>query len=252
MTDDLELLKKRLTELANKSYNSGIFVFTDFLGLAEQSVFSEIKREISHVKYTEFGGTPGTERVMIRFGDPDELGYELPYPISAVKVAPVSPKFADRLTHRDFLGAILNLGIERHTVGDIAIVDNVGYVFAKEDIAQYICRELIRIKRTDVTCSITEDLPAGQLYRTEPRTVQISSERLDAVIAKAFSLSRDDAQSLFKKRLVFISGKCSENTSYTPKIGDVISVRGQGRFIYKGYSSTSKKGKLNVILDLYV
>ena len=50
MTDDLELLKKRFIELANKSYNSGIFTFTDFLGLGEQSAFSEIKKEVSHVR----------------------------------------------------------------------------------------------------------------------------------------------------------------------------------------------------------
>lgn len=252
MTEDLELLRKRLVELAKKSYNSGIFVFTDFLGLAEQSVFSEIKREVSGIPYATFGGAEGAERIMIRFGSEEELGYELPFPISTLKIAPQSPKFADKLCHRDFLGALLNLGIERSTLGDIVIIDNVGYLFAKEDMAEYVSRELVRVKHTDVAVSIVDTLPEGVLYKTEPRTVQASGERLDSVIAKVFCLSREEAQSLFKKRLVFVCGKCVESTSYIPKVGEVISVRGKGRMIYRGYSSLSRKGKLNINVDLYV
>ena len=88
------------------------------------------------------------------------------------------------------------------------------------------------------------DLPEGELYKTEELTVQISSERLDAVIARVFSLSREDAQSLFSKRLVFASGREIESTSYSPKEGEKISVRGYGRFIYRGVKNLSKKGKL--------
>ena len=100
--------------------------------------------------------------------------------------------------------------------------------------------------------SIAEELPEGELYRREVRRIQISSERLDAVIAKTFSLSRDDAQALFARGLVFVGGRCIESVSYTPKQGDVISVRGHGRMVYRGFDSLSKKGKLNAIVELYV
>lgn len=252
MTDDTELLKKRFIELANKSYNAGIFVFTDFLGLSEQSAFSEIKKEIRGIPYTAFGGAEGTERVMIRFGSEEDLGYEVPFPISVIKAEPVSQKFADKLTHRDFLGAILNLGIERSTVGDIAIIDNVGYIFASEDIAEYITSSLNRVKHTDMRLKIVDKLPEGELYKTETRRVQANGERIDAIIAKVFGLSRDDSSTLFKKRLVFVDGRCTENTSYIPKEGEVISVRGHGRMIYRGYDSFTKKGKMNIVVDLYV
>lgn len=252
MTADTELLKKRFIELARKSYNAGIFTFTDFLGLAEQSAFNEIKRELRGINYECFGGAEGAERVIVRFGSEEELGYSMPYPISVVKAEPVSAKYADKLTHRDFLGAILNLGIERDTVGDIVIIDNVGYIFALESMAKYISDGLIKVKRTDVTSTITDTLPEGQLYRTERRTVQISGERLDAVVARVFSLSREDAQLLFKKRLIFADGREIDSSSYAPKVGERISVRGHGRFIYLGTQSLSRKGKLNVAIDLYV
>lgn len=252
MTNEQELLKKRFIELATKSERGGYYAYTDFLGLSEQSVFNEAKRSFGKVRYTLFGGAAGCERMVVRFGDPEELGYEEDFPISIIKAEPKSAKFADKLTHRDFLGALLNLGIERKTLGDIVILDNVGYIFAEEEIAGYIVSSLEKIKHTDVRTMITDTLPEGELFRTERLKVQVAGERLDAVISKVYSLSREESLSLFRKRLVFVSGRLQENNSYTPKDGDVISVRGHGRFIYRGFSSLSRKGKLNVDIDIYV
>ena len=121
LNDDERLLYARLKELAERS--DGRFTFTDFLGLAEQSVLTEVLRDI-RVRYELFGGADGAERVMARFGDEDELYYSEPFPIDIIRVSPRSQKFANQLTHRDFLGAILNLGIERRCVGDIVIREN--------------------------------------------------------------------------------------------------------------------------------
>ncbi len=248
-----ELLLKRFSELARKSSEHGYYVFTDFLGLSEQSVFAAAKIHFPKgTHYTLFGGTDGCERIMIRFGNPDEFGYEEKFPISVIMAKPKAAKFADKLSHRDFLGSLMNLGIERSCLGDIVIIDNVGYIFAKEDMAKYICESLTKIKHTDVTCSISENLPAGELFKTETVKIQLSGERADAAVAKVFGLSREDALSLFKKRLVFVSGKECENNSYAPKPGDIISVRGYGRFIYKGPAGLSKKGKLNIEIEKYI
>ena len=252
MTEEEQLIKKRLLELARKSDGGGYYTFSDFLGVAEQSLFAQIKPSLRNGSYAVFGGAEGCERIMVRFGDSDDIGYEVPYPISVIKVEPKAAKFADKLTHRDFLGAILNLGIERKTLGDIVIRDNVGYIFANESISEYIASSLERVKRTDVKNSIIDSIPEGELFKTEERSIQISGERLDAIVAKVFSLSREEAQSLFKKRLVFVSGRLTENVSYTPKENETVSVRGFGRFIYKGVYGLSKKGKLNVSIQLYV
>ena len=252
MSDELDLLKRRFVELARRSDHSGIFTFTDFLGLAEQAAFAEVSREIFGIAYTRFGGAEGAERVMIRFGSEDDLGYSQPYPISLIKCAPLSQKYAERLTHRDFLGAIMNLGIERDTLGDIVIMDNVGYIFVLEDMASYIADSLTKVRRTDVKSEVTETLPEGELYRTERRNIQANGERLDALVAKVFSLSREEAQSLFKKRLVFADGRQIDSTSYIPRGNEKISVRGHGRFIYVGPQSLTRKGKINIAVDVYI
>ena len=252
MNDEAELLKKRLRELYDKADRGAYFTFTDFLGLAEQSIFNEVATKFSPMYFTRFGGAEGAERIMIRFGNPEEIGYDAPFPISCVKIQPLAQKFADKLTHRDFLGALMNLGIERRTLGDVVIRDNVGYVFADEKIAEFITDELSKVKRTDVKATVADDVPSGELYRTEDKRIQIQSERLDAVIAKTYSLSREDAQNLVRRSLVFVNGKETTSCSYVPKEDDKISVRGHGRFIYRGFDSTSRKGKLNAIVSVYV
>lgn len=251
MNEDFELLAKRFVELARKAEGGAYYTFTDFLGLAEQATFSDVRRQIN-VKFSSFGGAEGAERVMIRFGDENEIGYDVPFPIVCIKAEPLSQKFADKLTHRDFLGALLNLGIERSTLGDIVIIDNVGYIFAKEDIADYIVSTLRRVKHTEVRLGIAETLPMGELYSTETKRITLQSERIDAIIAKVYMISRDDSLSLVKRRLVYVDGRLCESPSYTPKAGEVISVRGYGRMIYRGYDYTTKKGKLAILVDIYV
>lgn len=252
MSYELELLKKRFLELYAKADRGGYFTFTDFLGLAEQSALGEVMTKFSPASVTRFGGAIGAERVMVRFGNSAEIGYEAPFPIKCVRIEPLSQKFADKLTHRDFLGALMNLGIERSTLGDVVIRDNVGYVFADEEMAKFIAGEITKVKRTDVKAYVVEDVPSGELYKTEDKRIQIQSERIDAVIAKTYSLSRDDAQALIKRSLVFANGREVTSPSYTPRADDKISVRGHGRLIYRGFDSTSRKGKLNATVSVYV
>lgn len=251
MTEDRELFIRHLADLSRRADSGCYYTFTRFLGLAEQSALREAAPRLA-VPPVLFGGCEGAERVIARFGDREEIGYDEPFPIVCLEIAPRSQKFADKLTHRDFLGALLNLGLEREMLGDIVIRDNVGYLFCHADMAEHVTAELERVKHTDVVCTPAEELPEGELYRTERRRVQASGERLDAVVAKLFSLSREEGQALFARGLVYADGREITRPSYTPKAGERISVRGHGRFIYLGYESTTRKGKLNIELDLYV
>ena len=251
MAEDLDFLRKRLCELARRAEGGAYFTFTDFLGLPEQSVLASVRTGLRGVKITTFGGAAGAERIMARFGNEEDIGYDLPFPIVALRVAPVSQKFAEKLTHRDFLGSLLALGIERDTLGDISVIDNVGYVFAKEDIAPFIAESLFRVRHTEVVVTKEENPPLELMYKTEERHIQIASERLDAVLARVLCLSREDAQRLFPKKLVYVNGSLCESLSYTPKEGDKISVRGFGKMIYGGVTGLTRKGRLNVKIQLY-
>lgn len=253
MADDRELqqLKKRLMELAERSYEQGIYTFTPFLGLSEQQAFYEIQREVSYAGARMEGGSPLCERKMLRFGSAENLGYEAPYPIVCIKVCPVMERFAEQLTHRDYLGAIMNLGIERSTVGDIFIQGKEAVVFCQESIASYLIRQLMQVRHTQVSCSETEAAKELKAPETENVILSVSSARIDAVVAKIYNLARSQSMELFRAGRVYVNGRLTEHNSYALKEGDGVTVRGFGRFRYTGEQGETRKGRVRVSVEVY-
>ncbi len=246
-----ELLKKRFRDLARKCYDKNQYTFTGFLALADQACFYDMEKELSYVPHKVFGGSELCERVMVRFGSEDELGYEEEFPIACIEAKPLAAKFADDLTHRDFLGALMNLGIERSTLGDIWLRENTGYIFCTQGMADFIIENLNKIKHTSVRCGRAKEIPdSSDLDRTELK-IQISSERIDGVLAKVYRLSRSEAIELFRQKKVFVGGRFCENNSQILRKGDIISVRGYGKFEYLGQQGVSKKGKIHATVMCY-
>ena len=151
---DEAVFKKKLLELASRANGSGRCTFTPFLGLAEQNILRCAEKELSGVIRTEFGGADGCERIMVRFGDPEDCGCACPFPIRCIRAIPRSKKFAEQLTHRDILGSLMALGIDRNRTGDIAVRENEIYIFCTEQIAPYIAENFVSARRTDLSCDI--------------------------------------------------------------------------------------------------
>lgn len=247
----MELLKKRLAELADKSYRTNQYVFTNFLSLAEQTAFYEMQRELSYVPFTAFGGADNCERVMLRFGSAEYLGYEEPFPIRCIQAEPLIEKFADEFSHRDFLGAIMNLGIEREVVGDIVLKGKTAYIFCTEKLAPYLAENLVQVKHTSMKCQILKEAPDVLKPVLEKKEVVAASQRIDAVLGKLYNLSRSQSILAFREKKVFVNGRQCENNSYQLKNGDVVSFRGFGKLIYEGVKYETKKGKLCAEVSVY-
>ena len=115
-----ELFQKRMSELSKKAFFRGILTFSDFLDLNQQNILHSLCRSLEDngVRIRLFGGYETAERQMAAFV-PDafcceeEFDYQEDYPISCIKISPLNKKFSDVLTHRDYLGSILNLGLDR-------------------------------------------------------------------------------------------------------------------------------------------
>ena len=97
------MTKERLKDLAEVSFSQGRYTFTHFLSLAEQDEFYTIEPELRYAGITVSGGCDGAERQMIRFGNPEEFGYEEEFPISCIHCRPMAAKFAEKCNHRDVL-----------------------------------------------------------------------------------------------------------------------------------------------------
>ena len=248
---ELQQLKNRFRDLADKSFQQNMFTFTGFLGLSEQDAFWQVERELHFAGCVLFGGYEGADRVMVRFGNEDDLGYEVPFPICCIHIRPLVAKFADKLSHRDFLGALMNLGIERSTIGDIKVGDKEAYLFCQESIAEYICENLGQIKHTHVKCEVTENFAEVAQEEPENKTIQVSSARVDAVIAKVYNKSRNDCLELFRTGKVFINGRLCENNSRLLKIGETVNARGYGKFVLVGEPRETRKGKLAIEVSVF-
>lgn len=249
-----KLLQRRLIDQANIAYNKGICLFSDFLNLYEQNIFISLKNELPAIKYYTFGGFDDAERKMICFcGDEaaDDIA-DIDFPLSCIKISPVNKKFSSPLGHRDFLGSILSLGIDRGKIGDILVKDNEGYAFVHRQISNYLTEQLCQIKHTIVTAVIIEHNDFD--YKPEMKEIvgTVSSIRLDSILAVALGKPRSSLKGLVESGKVFVGGKLIESGSYTLKENDIVSVRGFGRFIFCGSSHQTKKGRYLIKVLLYI
>lgn len=249
--EEEERLKRRFIELAEKSYRQGIYLFTGFMGLGEQTIFHQAAARFAHVPFRLFGGHVSCERVAARFGDAKMMGYEAEFPIVCLEIRAAAPKFAENLGHRDYLGALINLGIERSVLGDIFVAEKAAYAYVQEGMAAFICENLDRVRHTTVVCGRVETVPEEALPRLEAATVNVASNRLDAVVSAVYHLSRSQSMELFRAGRVFIEGRLCENNSAQPKPGEIVSVRGFGRFVYEGVLHETKKGRYAMQVKLY-
>lgn len=247
------ILQRRFLDLANAAMRRGCCLFSDFLNLNEQNLLNSMKQELPRIKYFAYGGFQEAERKILCFcGDETfEQGEDITFPIACIKITPVNSKFSDTLSHRDFLGAVLNLGLERSTLGDILIINNEGYLFCRDTIQEFITDQLVKVKHTMVTASVIEKKDFNYTPTLKEMVGTVSSIRLDSILSLAFHQSRSSLTGLIAGGKVFVNSKCALSNSYNLKENDVVSVRGLGKFIYAGTSYQTKKGRYSVRLLLY-
>lgn len=248
---EVQQLKNRFRDLAERSYSQGIFTFTGFLGLSEQEIFWQQERELHYAGYVLEGGCQGADRVIVRFGSEAQLGYQVPFPIVCIHISPLMQKFADELSHRDFLGALMNLGIDRSTLGDIKVGDKEAYLFCLDTVSNFICENLTQVRHTHVSCSPTEDYAAIPQEEPEIMSIQVQSLRVDAVLAKVYNMSREKSLELFRAGKVYVNGRLCENNSRLLKPGETVNARGFGKFFLTGEPRETRKGRLAMEAAVY-
>lgn len=251
MSKEEQLLEKRLIELSNLAFSRDIVVFSDFLNLNELNILHTTPKNQFSSRYETYGGYKLAERQMVAFL-PDALYYDYKYPMQALKICPTNKRFAEDLTHRDYLGSIMNLGTTRSKIGDIILIEDGAIVLVKNEISDYIMSNLTRIKHTTVTVTIQEITDISYEPHFDEIKGTVPSIRLDTVLSVAYPLSRSKLTAYIEATKVFVNGKLITNNGYHLKEGDLISVRGLGRIAYAGILSETKKGRYLISLRKYI
>lgn len=244
--NDNELVIKRFCELSTRAYERGYTTYTNFLNADEIGILYSSKAKLK-TNYVLNGGYSNAERCVACFCDE---GNDFP-PIICIKIEPLQQKFADRLSHRDFLGSLMNLGIEREMLGDILIKDNTGYVFCLDKISDYIISELDKIKHTSVRCSKCDVVPDFINTLPDEEEYIVSSIRVDTVASAVFKISRNAISQLINQGNVYINSRPIYKDAILLKNGDTITVRGKGKFIFSRIINETKKHKIVAGIRVY-
>lgn len=219
-------------------------VFLSFMSERKQALAEDYLRSIRFDRYRFFGGYEGAERKLLGLFYDDEE----PFPAEPVVF---TFRKSDKLTHRDFLGSLMSLGIERETVGDILVEDGRCVVFVKSELKDYITSQISKIGRTGVKVSELREgeLPQGRGFDETVYTV--SSLRLDNVVAALAGLSREKTKNLILSGLVTLNYIECTNISKALSEGDVLTIRGKGKFVLHGVIGETKKHRMRISIIHY-
>lgn len=232
-----------LFALLNKTGRPAFTGFADprLIALCENM----LKDESVYVR--TFGGYEDAERKMIGIfpcGFDDES-----FPIYAVLVSADEP---DALSHRDYMGAVLSLGITRAHVGDIVLVDEGCVVLTTEKMADFIKDELTSVGSQPVKCNVALPDDLKLIRRTQTIEGTVAAPRADAVVALFCNLSRTKSADAFKKGFVTVNYQPLFDPSKKLCEGDIIAVRGYGKALLSDFGNMSKKGRMFLTLKKYV
>ncbi|NMA64975.1 MAG: RNA-binding protein [Clostridiaceae bacterium] len=261
-TEEDKLFVRRLMDKAQKSIK-GYLTFTHFIDPHQRAIARQVLHELG-VKYLFDGGYKDAERVTIAFL-PDYFDYNTDsetlemvrndpsYPVSLVQISYKKNQYSRELTHRDFLGAVMNLGIKRETLGDILVHDEYSQIIVLTDIADFLENNLYQLGRLSVD---VKTVPLTKLVvpalKTTEKTTTVASLRLDAIVAEGFNISRSLASDCIESGKVYLQYEECNNVSKSVEEGQTITLRGKGKIVLCSIGSTSKKNRIFVTFKKFI
>jgi len=249
-----KLLLSKVFDRYEKSMRNSIPVHTDFLDPYQRAI---VEKYIITDNCSFYGGYPGAERVIAVFvpefmsADIDNLDEEFN---TFFRCIFIESSKGDKLTHRDYLGALMALGIKREKIGDIILSNETScYIIVLSEIAEYIIFNLNKVGRKNVKvkeCS-KEQIPIPEKNIKSINTT-VASLRLDCITGASLGISRSKASEMIKSGKVYVNWEAVLNPDKQLKEGDTLSIRGKGRIMLAKIAGTTKRDRISIKLDKLV
>ncbi len=235
LTGEDRLTLAKVLDKAEQAENRNIPTFTDFLSPRQRSQAVELLRlaGISESSHVPQGGYEGAERQVLLFL-PDWLEEE-------------------KLTHRDLLGSLMGMGVVREKIGDILVAPDSADLLVLEGVADFLLQSWDSAGRAKLSVSAIEpdNLHIPTVQRREVRDT-VSSLRLDAVASSGFRLARGKAAALIESGKVQLNWRECVKPDKLLEAGDVVSARGFGKFELSEVGGLTRKGRISIVLQVYV
>ena len=259
MTDD-DILLSHARDRKAQCADRGMLTHTAFLDLHQRSLLASIEREQSaDVRTFYHGGFSDAERVCAAFvptfyGVDDLAAYFAENPDDDPLCLLRAEKDAfSTLSHRDYLGALMGLGIKREQLGDILVDDGGAFLVCLKTIRPFLLEHFRSAGRATLTL---RDASPDELQKAEAKTedvfVSVPSLRLDCVVAAAYKLSRGKAETAIQSGLVYVNAVLCDKPDKKLLVGDKLVLRGKGKCLLFAQTGESKKGRLHLTVRRYI
>ncbi len=219
----------------------GKIVLTKFLNLEEIKEINSLNKD--GLKVYLNGGYDAAERMRAIV----QLSYYEPPTATDFKIAIYHSEYNENygtIGHRNVLGSIMSLGIERNTFGDIYLKNQDIYLFVAEEIEKYLFSNFPLICHQQLTFTKTSEFQDFSSSDMVKKSIQVSSMRLDVILARTMNVSRNDASEIIKAGNVAIHHLECKNIDHLCHLGDIISIRKFGRITIIDNTKTTRKNRL--------
>ena len=253
MTKD-ELIIAKIEDKIEQSRDGWYVTATGFLDSHEQALAKKALMHAAGVRTLMYGGYEGAERRMLVCIPADLPMSDQEATDGLIKVLRVTkPAMSRALSHRDYLGSILGLGIERRLTGDILVRDDGADIFIVPDIAAFLMNEYHQAGRTQVkTEVVSADEAIVPEMRSEIIKDTVSSVRLDSVVSSAFRISRNTAAEAIRSGLVSIDHAECLKTDARVEEGAALVLKGKGKAVLEEIGKGSKKGRIWIRIRRFI
>ncbi len=252
MEKDDKLLAALIEDKARQCEDQYIETHTAFLDLREQSLALGTVRTLGSAcpRHRFCGGYEEAERRILVFM-PDYEEEPDPSVLSVLRVR--SAKGSKPLTHRDYLGSLLALGIKREVTGDIIVSENGADIIVLSDMAEFLLSNYSKAGHVNLSAQIVGigELDTGTI-RIEKITDTVASVRLDSVLASAFSLPRSRAQEAVARGIVFVNDREAHKPDAELSEGDKIVLRGKGKCVLAEIGGRTRKDRVRIAINRYL
>ncbi len=231
--------------------------YTDFLDMYQIALVKNFMKKIDFENYILFGGFENAERkILVIYPERYNMNMVEKNYSKIVKVIRIilGEEENGKYTHRNYLGGIIKLGMKREKVGDILVADDGADILVKDETAETLRKELgslTRFENSKIELVELEDLREQEI-KVEELNIIVPSLRLDNFVSDLAKTSRSKAVQIIDSERVFINGQNETKASKQVKLGDIITIRGKGRFIVKEFSGTTRSGRSVVKIEKYV
>ncbi len=246
--DEKDYMFARVVDAYRQCENKYMMTNTVFFDLTDLAMIEKHLGNHRISNYVLQGGYDEAVRQVLVFYpdhmDEDDTASSENSPIAVLRV---KTKGSPELTHRDYLGAMMGLGVKREVVGDIIVDESGADIFVLKSLSDFFVNEFRQVGRYSITSEIINIDKSFQVTQKKQEINDtVASARLDNIISSVFKISRNKAQEAIKQKIVFVNNRAETRQDYTVNANDKLVLRGKGKVVFNRIDGSTKKGRIRI------